>query len=129
MALYGLIPSVVLLIMRPAKGRFLDTLPLAHQPVRHRCSPSRRRGDGPLARIGQPGQRQAVDSDRSRLPAGHAGTVELGRWGPDDELGASNLITPAQTARRLNRWEFLFTAAPLRIDQGMGSPLNPIATF
>jgi kynurenine formamidase len=34
-----------------------------------------------------------------------------------------------QTARRLNRWEFLFTAAPLRIDKGMGSPLNPIATF
>ena len=34
-----------------------------------------------------------------------------------------------QTAKRLNRWEFLFTAAPLRIDKGMGSPLNPIATF
>lgn len=34
-----------------------------------------------------------------------------------------------QTARRLNRWEFLFTAAPLRIEKGMGSPLNPIATF
>jgi kynurenine formamidase len=33
------------------------------------------------------------------------------------------------TARRLNRWEFLFTAAPLRIEKGMGSPLNPIATF
>ena len=35
----------------------------------------------------------------------------------------------AQTARKLNRWEFLFTAAPLRIEKGMGSPLNPIATF
>ena len=35
----------------------------------------------------------------------------------------------AQEARRLNRYEFLFTAAPLRIEQGMGSPLNPIATF
>ncbi len=35
----------------------------------------------------------------------------------------------AETARRLKRWEFLFTAAPLRIDKGMGSPLNPIATF
>ncbi len=35
----------------------------------------------------------------------------------------------AQTAKRLNRWEFLFTAAPLRIEKGMGSPLNPIATF
>jgi kynurenine formamidase len=34
-----------------------------------------------------------------------------------------------QVARRLNRWEFLFTASPLRIEKGMGSPLNPIATF
>jgi kynurenine formamidase len=35
----------------------------------------------------------------------------------------------ADTARRLNRWEFLFSAAPLRIEKGMGSPLNPIAIF
>ena len=34
-----------------------------------------------------------------------------------------------ETARRLNRYEFLFTAAPLRIDKGMGSPLNPLAIF
>jgi kynurenine formamidase len=27
------------------------------------------------------------------------------------------------------RWEFLFVAAPLRIDGGTGSPLNPIAIF
>jgi kynurenine formamidase len=33
------------------------------------------------------------------------------------------------TARRLKRWEFLFTVAPLRIEKGMGSPVNPIATF
>ena len=32
-------------------------------------------------------------------------------------------------ARRLNRYEFLFTAAPLRIEKGMGSPLNPLAIF
>src|SRR5712672_4242165 len=35
----------------------------------------------------------------------------------------------ADTAKRLNRWEFLFTAAPLRIVKGTGSPINPIATF
>ncbi|PYR38491.1 MAG: hypothetical protein DMF89_17225 [Acidobacteria bacterium] len=34
-----------------------------------------------------------------------------------------------ETARRLNRWAFLFTASPLRIEKGMGSPLNPIGTF
>ena len=35
----------------------------------------------------------------------------------------------AEVAQRLNRYEFLFTAAPLRIELGMGSPINPIATF
>jgi kynurenine formamidase len=40
-----------------------------------------------------------------------------------------DLEEAADVARRLKRWEFLFTAAPLRIEKGMGSPLNPIATF
>jgi kynurenine formamidase len=35
----------------------------------------------------------------------------------------------AVEARRLNRYEFLFMAAPLRIDKGTGSPLNPLAIF
>ena len=35
----------------------------------------------------------------------------------------------AEMARKLKRYEFLFVAAPLRIDQGMGSPLNPVAIF
>lgn len=32
-------------------------------------------------------------------------------------------------ARRLNRYAFLFMAAPLRVEQGTGSPLNPLAVF
>lgn len=35
----------------------------------------------------------------------------------------------AALAARLGRYEFLLTAAPLRIDRGLGSPANPIATF
>src|SRR2546425_2189600 len=35
----------------------------------------------------------------------------------------------AEEAKRLNRYEFLFMAAPLRIDKGTGSPLNPLAIF
>ncbi len=35
----------------------------------------------------------------------------------------------AEVARELGRYEFLFMASPLRIEKGMGSPLNPIATF
>jgi kynurenine formamidase len=34
-----------------------------------------------------------------------------------------------EEARRLNRYEFLFMAAPLRVDKGTGSPLNPLAVF
>jgi len=35
----------------------------------------------------------------------------------------------AEEARRVNRYEFLFVAAPLRIEKGTGSPLNPLAIF
>ena len=40
-----------------------------------------------------------------------------------------DLEAVAQEAVRQNRWEFLFTTAPLRVQGGTGSPLNPIATF
>ena len=43
-----------------------------------------------------------------------------------DNLDFERAITEA---RRLNRYEFLFMAAPLRIDKGTGSPLNPLAVF
>ena len=35
----------------------------------------------------------------------------------------------AEEARRLNRYEVLFMAAPLRIEKGISSPLNPLAVF
>ncbi len=35
----------------------------------------------------------------------------------------------SQVAARLNRWEFLITAAPIPVVGATGSPLNPIATF
>ena len=35
----------------------------------------------------------------------------------------------AEEARRLNRYEFLFVASPLRVEKGTGSPLNPLAIF
>jgi kynurenine formamidase len=40
-----------------------------------------------------------------------------------------DLEAVAEEAARLNRWEFLLTAAPLAVTGGTGSPLNPIATF
>ena len=35
----------------------------------------------------------------------------------------------SKVAKRLGRWEFALTAAPLPVQGGTGSPLNPIASF
>ena len=64
-------------------------------------------------------------SDQVRLPIHRLALVALG-VGIFDNLDFDDL---AATARELGRYEFLFVAAPLRIEKGMGSPLNPIATF
>jgi kynurenine formamidase len=40
-----------------------------------------------------------------------------------------DLEAAADTAARLGRWEFLFFASPVRVPQGTGSPINPIAVF
>ena len=35
----------------------------------------------------------------------------------------------AETAERLNRWEFMLIVEPLRVERGAGSAVNPIAVF
>jgi kynurenine formamidase len=40
-----------------------------------------------------------------------------------------DLERAAEMARRLNRYEFMFSASPLRIEKGTGSPINPVAVF
>lgn len=40
-----------------------------------------------------------------------------------------DLEAAAEMAARLNRWEFLFTATPVRVPKGTGSPINPVAVF
>lgn len=40
-----------------------------------------------------------------------------------------DLDAAAETAARLNRWEFMLVIAPLRVPGGTGSPVNPIAIF
>lgn len=41
----------------------------------------------------------------------------------------ADLEALAETAARLNRWEFMFSAAPIPVTGGTGSMLNAIATF
>ena len=64
-------------------------------------------------------------SDDVRLPLHRLALVSLG-VAIFDNLDFDGV---AEVAKELGRYEFLFTAAPLRIQNGMGSPLNPIATF
>ena len=35
----------------------------------------------------------------------------------------------AEMCARLRRWEFMLVVAPLRVPNGTGSPVNPIAIF
>ena len=56
-----------------------------------------------------------------RMLAVVAGIALLALWGALHEL--------AETAARLNRWEFMLTVEPLRVERGAGSPVNPIAVF
>jgi hypothetical protein len=41
----------------------------------------------------------------------------------------ASLDAVAEAAAARNRWEFLFTMAPLALRGGTGSLVNPIATF
>jgi hypothetical protein len=49
------------------------------------------------------------------------------RWGPDDELGTVNFITP--TSRKRGAWEFLFAGPGLKITGSVGSPITPVAVL
>ena len=46
-----------------------------------------------------------------------------------DILDNMDLEAVAETAARLNRWEFLLTVAPVPVTGGTGFPVNPLAIF
>jgi len=68
------------------------------------------------------------------MPSGIAGVTMPIHFGALNAMGVPILDNcdvehlSAETAKR-NRWDFLMTAAPLAVDGGTGSPINPIATF
>src|SRR5262249_40351716 len=59
------------------------------------------------------------------LPVHKLAPVALG----GDIFDNLDLARVWETAKRRGRYEFLFTAAPLQVEQGTGSPLNPLAVF
>ncbi len=60
-----------------------------------------------------------------RAPMHQVGIVAMGLCLIDN----CDLESLATTCRQLGRWEFLLTLGPLRIENGTGSPVNPIAVF
>lgn len=44
-------------------------------------------------------------------------------------LECLDLEEAVETARRLDRYEFLITWAPLPVEGGSGSPVNPLGMF
>lgn len=65
-----------------------------------------------------------IDGEAGRMPI-HTAIAWLGMNLIDD-------VDPealAETAARLNRWEFMMVVAPLRVPGATGGPVNPIAIF
>ena len=56
------------------------------------------------------------------LPLHEVGQVAMGLWLVDN----CSLEDLSAACDQLGRWAFLVTLAPLRIEGGTGSPLNPI---
>jgi kynurenine formamidase len=67
-------------------------------------------------------------------PSGVEGPKMPIHWGAIWSMGVPildnlDLERLSETAAKQNRWEFLLTAAPLAVEGGTGSPINPIATY
>lgn len=60
-----------------------------------------------------------------RAPMHQVGIVAMGLCLIDN----CDLEALSATCRRLERWDFLLSVGPLRIENGTGSPVNPIAVF
>ena len=58
-------------------------------------------------------------------PIHQVGIVAMGLWLLDN----ADLEGLAQACQRRNRWEFLISISPLRIYNGTGSPVNPVAVL
>jgi kynurenine formamidase len=58
-------------------------------------------------------------------PIHQVGIVAMGLWILDN----ANLEELAEACRQRNRWEFMLSIGPLRLNNTTGSPINPIAVF
>lgn len=80
-----------------------------------------------IAGAGYDGDGEAVPSNcESVLYPIHAISIPALGWWTFDSLDLDGL---ADACVSEGRWEFMFTAAPLRLGRGTGSPVNPVAIF
>ena len=63
--------------------------------------------------------------EKTDIPVHQVGIVAMGLW----LIDSANFEELAQRCQELNRWEFLFTLAPIRFPGVTGSPLTPLAVF
>ena len=68
------------------------------------------------------------------MPSGIEGLKLPVHWGAIWAMGVPildncDLERLSETAAQRHRWEFLLTAAPLAVEGGTGSPINPVASF
>ncbi len=63
--------------------------------------------------------------ERVPSPIHQVSLVAMGLWILDN----ANLEDLAEACRERNRWEFLISISPLRMQNGTGSPVNPVAVF
>ena len=59
------------------------------------------------------------------MPIHQIGIPTMGLWILDN----ANLEELAQACQERSRWEFMLSIGPLRISNGTGSPVNPLAIF
>ena len=76
----------------------------------------------------------AADVSHDVVPSGYpmvgqpvhkVAMVAMGLW----LIDAANFEELNEVCQRLDRWEFMFTVAPLRFQGATGSPVNPLAIF
>ncbi len=94
-------------------------------PPEHICLIQYKRRD--VAGLGSDGGNDVIPSgvEGSQAPLHELTVAALGM----PLFDALNFDALASEALKHDRWEFLFIAAPLRVQGGTGAPINPLAVF
>ncbi len=118
------------LFIRTGYPRFRDEqgpqpLPPAHPGPHALCVPWVRERDVALLGCDVANEVRPIEFPRTGGPFHGIGMAAMGLWLLDN----CNHEQLASECGRLGRWEFMVTIAPLKLEHGTASPVNPIAIF